>query len=817
MSETNTVARKADEDVDNSSMEATAYTPSESDDQPPDIVIPWWLIVRGLQGVATATKAEDGEAQRIVDAISAVVDVTGPGYSLSEWRTLFLETLDASMVQRATLAIVMAHLCYCGRSDIPLSPTDLDRAWSMIKDALRSSSIPYTVSRSAQGFLAVPLWSVINNGNIEELFRLHVWLPDGLRGASDVAKHAHQAFAQSWTLAGQLRNYVYDVHPADASDATHAEYAVGWSDSGNDKTGTVYHDYKTHQKSSTVVNTGKQVRIASETSEVHSRNMMYTVPAGVIHYSEVAPDILHATLFLFDASRGFEQIAPVLGPVDQTSYTQHRHSAGTTAAELVQMVDIVRSWEDLYEQGLQHCREAKWEEALQVQRSAFHLVKELPYAFHYKYVAMAEIGHTYRMLGRYQQASETLEAAIRDMPHSIQRVACTGELAVVYRHIGRLEDAKRACEEEYSTAKHLNLRREMCRAVGNLGMVNYQLYLDQKDSQLLDLAMAQLNERVEIARELKYFAATQLHSPGSRAEQMSFASQREAIALSRLSLCYTEKKQIDKAIESALEALEVTYTQDDPTKIAFSMFFYGRALLLAGKKAQAMAVFNPPPNTCTPTIALCREPSAEHRKYILEMIDAGADMELRDEQGYSALDCAVYAEDKETQMIIERGLRIQYERRFERHLYEAVLRKGYRDVIQDILRPILLRAEGAAALGELRQAYSAALEVDAHKSDLFDRFKTVRYNDFLRCGEIPRSSTGIATPYLSSTDKNSLSDFVVFLSYRWIANDPGRIKKTDSPDDINNTQYHRMVRGLEEFLLLHPHIDRGKLRIWVVS
>ena len=63
------------------------------------------------------------------------------------------------------------------------------------------------------------------------------------------------------------------------------------------------------------------------------------------------------------------------------------------------------------------------------------------------------------MLGRYDLASDTLEDALREMPLNQHRVETTGELAVVYRHMNRLENAKRACEDEYSTAQHLNLEK----------------------------------------------------------------------------------------------------------------------------------------------------------------------------------------------------------------------------------------------------------------------------------------------------------------------------------------------------------------------
>lgn len=79
---------------------------------------------------------------------------------------------------------------------------DLAFVWYLICDALSSTLIPYTISRSSQGFLAVPLWSLIKDGNIDELFRFHVWQPDGSRGTPEIAIHKHQSFIQSWILAG---------------------------------------------------------------------------------------------------------------------------------------------------------------------------------------------------------------------------------------------------------------------------------------------------------------------------------------------------------------------------------------------------------------------------------------------------------------------------------------------------------------------------------------------------------------------------------------------------------------------------------------
>lgn len=124
--------------------------------------------------------------------------------------------------------------------------------------------------------------------------------------------------------------------------ATHAEFALGWDDGSNENSEAAY---KTHQKSSTIVNTGKLVRAVATTSRVHLRNMTYTVPAGVFHRSEVTPDILHATIFFFDSRRGFEKYAPVLGPVDGKRFTQHRDPACVSPAHVAYMVEAARNGE----------------------------------------------------------------------------------------------------------------------------------------------------------------------------------------------------------------------------------------------------------------------------------------------------------------------------------------------------------------------------------------------------------------------------------------------------------------------------------------
>ena len=69
--------------------------------------------------------------------------------------------------------------------------------------------------------------------------------------------------------------------------------------------------------------------------------------------------------------------------------------------------------------------------------------------------------------------------------------------------MNRLADAKRAFEYQYETAKQFKVERAMCRSVGNLGMIDYQLSQQDHDDALLELATDQLMERVQSARHLR--------------------------------------------------------------------------------------------------------------------------------------------------------------------------------------------------------------------------------------------------------------------------------------------------------------------------
>lgn len=196
---------------------------------------------------------------------------------------------------------------------------------------------------SRQSKLKGSLLRYATQKTIDELWRLHVWLPDGRRGNPALCIHRHHVFGQSWILAGNGTDQRWKVDVgANVEEATHAEYRVSWDDGNSSGPG-----YKTHQVSSTVTNTRKYVvatPLGSE--EVLRRGMTYCIHPNEWHSSQVAEKDSLATLFVFDANRGMNTDAPILGPKKDTSFTTSKSPPDITVQHLVKLVEAARSQED---------------------------------------------------------------------------------------------------------------------------------------------------------------------------------------------------------------------------------------------------------------------------------------------------------------------------------------------------------------------------------------------------------------------------------------------------------------------------------------
>jgi hypothetical protein len=131
----------------------------------------------------------------------------------------------------------------------------------------------------------------------------------------------------------------FDVASSDSSNATHAKYALAWTAADDTSTRATF---MTHQKSSTIRNTGKLVKLQLKDRTMHSRDMSYSISCNTYHQSVVPGGLVHATLFVFDSSRGYAADAPVLGPKEGTEFTQMRETPGIRAAKLAKIVESTR-------------------------------------------------------------------------------------------------------------------------------------------------------------------------------------------------------------------------------------------------------------------------------------------------------------------------------------------------------------------------------------------------------------------------------------------------------------------------------------------
>lgn len=138
-------------------------------------------------------------------------------------------------------------------------------------------------------------------------------------------------------------------------------------------------------------------------------------------------------------------------------------------------------------------------------------------------------------------------------------------------------------------------------------------------------------------------------------------------------LAYLENRPFEvedahkQAVRAAHDAVFLSHGQQDSSVVAFAYFFYGRALLADSQREEAKRHFDlkPDPTSkmqgiCTPAIALCKEPSAENRVYLRELVQVGADLLLLDEHGYSALNWAVFVNDSIAESILVQGLHTQF-------------------------------------------------------------------------------------------------------------------------------------------------------------
>jgi tetratricopeptide (TPR) repeat protein len=435
---------------------------------------------------------------------------------------------------------------------------------------------------------------------------------------------------------------------------------------------------------------------------------------------------------------------------------------------------------------------------------------------------LIKLAEVKRRHGKYREAIDAHRQALDSKAmNKMMRIEVQGELGVNYRHADRMTDAKTTFQEQYELSHRLGLEidAQACRAAGNLGMTLYQLYdgqQDQSDESLLKEAVRLLEERVRKAQELQIRV---LNDP-EMAKMKGRLRMWESIGHSRLSLAYAAMGETGRAVEHRKLTVEMSNDLPDPTVRAISRFFCGYALPNNGQREEAKAQFNFTASNgqCTPAIALCEELSEEHRQYLKVLVDVGVDLELHDEQGYSALDYAVYADDQAAAKIMLNGLLRAGvdidEIPVRKNL--ALLRKHFREIFHAQFRPILQHGHDDC-INNLRAKYVELLSTEMAKRERFGQLRLVSLKDFEEEGQLPKfhMHDRLTRTVTQIKEAETGDAFVIFFSYRWIGKDFEH--KSSSPDDTHNSQYKRMLQAVNSLLDVHDSVDRENVYIWLAS
>ena len=481
-----------------------------------------------------------------------------------------------------------------------------------------------------------------------------------------------------------------------------------------------------------------------------------------------------------------------------------------------------------------------WQEKLRALLAAQEcIVDGFPEAEMRKQQVLTEIGGVRRRFGQYDEGVKVLNLAIEAYPGAppVTQAQILGELGVMYRHSNDFSKALETFKKQFELASMIATRDgeiEMCRAIGNEGMSAYNLSQQRipQDEDLLRTAISQLRER--IARAQKLHDDLSREDPTSRYVDVSRSW--KVIGMDRLTLCYVAAEKTAEAVELAKESQKIQVNVE-PTVGAFSRFFYGNALWSNAQQAEAIQQWSAVSGTCGCAAALCKEPSKEHADYLRRLAEAGVDFSSEDEQGFRPLDYAVLSDNRDAKEVIDivtsalrQQLRSrtpnqaedQIEQEISRQLAQANLRRHYRAILQERIRPELRDVEDGS-VRNVRRIYTEILVDDPTKRTILDDFWFVPYNDFKALGKLPvtaelrpGSREGLAKRISESTESDPDNDalYIIFFSYRWIGrhSDP----PVEGPDDSKHSQYLRMVNAVETHLKrkrLHP----DNVGIWLVS
>jgi len=320
---------------------------------------PWPEVAAIMAGVRATAMGEFDHARLAESALRARLG--GSSEHLMDRRITGRDLVDACedvttgaarALMNRTLAVgLLTHVAR------PVPPgcaiTDLRPLWPLLRSTIEGpTAVPARFVRSPQGFYAMPLMATLERGRIKEMLRLHVWpwhqregdgddrgqvaLPVHPQRSNLFSVHSHQAHATSWVLAGQIENKTFSVVPTPHS-LPETESVSLFQLSPDDR-----RSYSINRQQSPVRNTGRAAAATPECAATLSAGQSYTVAAGEFHETTIdretpAPPV---SLFLFDATRGWDEDAAVIGPATLNADLRPPASRATPE-EIIDRLDAV--------------------------------------------------------------------------------------------------------------------------------------------------------------------------------------------------------------------------------------------------------------------------------------------------------------------------------------------------------------------------------------------------------------------------------------------------------------------------------------------
>lgn len=337
---------------------AVVSTPIDLNAEVAGFDAPWPEVAAIMAGVRATAMGEFDHAHVAEAALRARLG--GSSERLTDGRVSGRDLVDAcEEVTTAAARALMIRTLVVGLVRQVARPvpagcavTDLRPLWPLLRSTIEGpTGVPARFVRSSQGFYAMPLMATLERGRIKEMLRLHVWpwhqredgddrgqvaLPVHPQRSNLFSVHSHHAHATSWVLAGQIENKTFSVvqtpHSLPVTESVNL-----FQLSADDR-----RSYSVNRQQSPVRNTGRAAAATPECAAILSAGQSYTVAAGEFHATTIdretpAPPV---SLFLFDATRGWDEDAGVIGPATLTADLRPP-AAGATPEEIIDRLDAV--------------------------------------------------------------------------------------------------------------------------------------------------------------------------------------------------------------------------------------------------------------------------------------------------------------------------------------------------------------------------------------------------------------------------------------------------------------------------------------------